>query len=209
MIMRRRRQIKEKHRQYSNTASCCSSTIMYNTAALAACRSLPPRFASRSFSAYLAHMNYARLRAPLDDPRMAEFMAAVDPINALARATPGYVWSLDDTADEERREVPVLHEDPLLMPQLSLWESHESLQHFAFKSGHAMYYKRKKEWFTAPVAPWAVCWWFTPSDERPVPTLGIAFDRLEVLRVNGPTANAFDLKTAKDFPKPAVDCEEG
>ncbi|KAL7574532.1 hypothetical protein ACA910_015887 [Epithemia clementina (nom. ined.)] len=150
----------------------------------------------------LAHMNYARLVAPLDDPCMSEFNLALDPVNALSRATPGYVWSLDHTTEQDRMDVPLLRSDPLLMPQLSLWESHQGLSHFAFKSGHAIYLKRKKEWFTSPPAPWSVCWWFLPSNQQPHPTLALAFGKLDQLRANGPAETAFDLKNAGKFPRP-------
>ena len=33
---------------------------------------------------YLAQINIARLIAPIDDPRIAEFVAQLEPINALA-----------------------------------------------------------------------------------------------------------------------------
>ena len=39
----------------------------------------------------LAQVNVAKMRAPLDDSRMAEFVAALDPINALAEQSPGFV----------------------------------------------------------------------------------------------------------------------
>ena len=160
---------------------------------------------------YLAHMNYARLKAPLDDPSMAEFQAAMDPINALAKRTPGFVWSLDSPLYEaDVAAVPELRDDPLCMPQLSLWESHTALQHFAFKSGHFMYYKRKREWFTPPpqVPFWAVCWWFPSNPQAPVPTLTQAFARLQVLCTNQQsTKEAFELSKAKDFPRPPTDNE--
>jgi hypothetical protein len=109
-------------------------------------------------------MNYARLKAPLDDPSMDEFFRSLGPINALAKSTPGYVWSLDlddEELEQQRSQVDVLRNDDLMMPQLSLWEDVESVQHFAFKSGHAMYLKRKREWFTSPTCPYTVCWWWS------------------------------------------------
>ena len=159
---------------------------------------------------YLAHMNYARLKAPLDDPCMAEFKAAMDPINALAKASSGFVWSLDHPVDDDREAVPVLRDDPLCMPQLSLWTGPQELVHFAFKSGHVIYYKRKREWFTPPVVDtqpyWAVCWWFAPTADCQVPTLEQAFDRLQVLCANQQsTLEAFALSDAKDFPPPQTD----
>jgi Domain of unknown function (DUF3291) len=159
----------------------------------------PPLQTSKSF--LLAHMNYARLKAPMEDPSMSEFRMAMDPVNALAKATPGFVWSLNESNPLQREEVPILKEDPLLMPQLSLWEDVESIQHFAFKSGHAMYLKRKREWFTAPCeGPFAVCWWKAVHDDKfEYPTLKEAFERLDLLQTKGPTADAFDFKTAKVF----------
>jgi hypothetical protein len=123
---------------------------------------------SQSQSHLLAHMNYSRLKAPMDDPIMSEFRLAMDPVNAMAKSTPGFVWSLDidcnesRTGETQREAVAILRNHPLLMPQLSPWANVESIQHFAFKSGHAMYLKRKREWFTAPSdPPFAVCWWIS------------------------------------------------
>jgi Domain of unknown function (DUF3291) len=168
----------------------------------------PPRVA-------LAQMNYARLVAPMDDDRMKEFALAMDPINQLARSTPGYLWSFDNDhhdphshhhdhhdhhdhhpMEEEddnfdsrmaRSTVDLLRDDPLIQPQLSLWKDMNSLRHFVFKSGHAMYYKRKKEWFHPPtpdMIPYSVCWWHemrcttaTNASSFQPPSLKEAFDR--------------------------------
>ena len=43
---------------------------------------------------HLAQINIGRLIAPLDDPRIAEFIAQLAPVNALADAAPGFVWRL-------------------------------------------------------------------------------------------------------------------
>ncbi len=43
---------------------------------------------------HLAQVNIARTRAPLDHPLMTDFVAQLDRINALADATPGFVWRL-------------------------------------------------------------------------------------------------------------------
>ena len=45
---------------------------------------------------HLAQCNIARLTAPIDAPETADFVAALDPINALAEASPGFVWRLQD-----------------------------------------------------------------------------------------------------------------
>ena len=121
----------------------------------------------------LAHMNYARLIAPMEDPRIVDFSNAMGPINETARSTPGFVWSLDEDDDDDnwndkhydrpdydegrvrfarsqRMDAECLRDDPLHSPQLSLWHDVDSLRHFAYKSGHAMYYRRRKEWIVPP-----------------------------------------------------------
>ena len=45
----------------------------------------------------LAQINIARLVAPLDDPDVAAFTRAIDAVNALGEAHPGFVWRLTDT----------------------------------------------------------------------------------------------------------------
>jgi Domain of unknown function (DUF3291) len=43
---------------------------------------------------HLAQVNIARMKAPLDSPVMAGFVARLDEINALADRSPGFVWRL-------------------------------------------------------------------------------------------------------------------
>jgi Domain of unknown function (DUF3291) len=111
---------------------------------------------------HLAILNVAQQRADLSDPTMAEFVAATPHINALAKASPGFVWSYDNDNNNDdddpsadslllfrRDDIAEWRDDPFLMPQLSVWENIDSLKHFAFQSAHVRYYKRRHEWFTA------------------------------------------------------------
>ena len=43
---------------------------------------------------HLAQLNVARPRAAMDDPQMADFEAALEPVNQLAEQAPGFVWRL-------------------------------------------------------------------------------------------------------------------
>ena len=51
------------------------------------------------------------------------------------------------------------------MPQMSMWKDLASLRHFVFKSGHGMYFRRRREWFEQPkvsndkYASDNVLWW--------------------------------------------------
>ena len=52
-------------------------------------------------SAYhLAQLNIAWMKAPLESPEMADFVANLERINALAEGSPGYVWRLQDEAGD-------------------------------------------------------------------------------------------------------------
>jgi Domain of unknown function (DUF3291) len=43
---------------------------------------------------HLVQLNVARLLAPLDSLEIVDFVAALDPINAMADAASGFVWRL-------------------------------------------------------------------------------------------------------------------
>jgi len=47
---------------------------------------------------HLAQINIGRLIAPVDDPKIAEFVAQLDPVNALADTAPGFVWRLQPSS---------------------------------------------------------------------------------------------------------------
>jgi len=54
---------------------------------------------------HLANVNIATLRAPIDDPLIADFVAGLPAVNALADVAPGFVWRLqtdDGDADDHR-----------------------------------------------------------------------------------------------------------
>ena len=66
---------------------------------------------------HLAQINSGRLRAPLDDPKIAGFVAQLDPINALADAAPGFVWRRQ-SASGNATEL-AYNDDPLVIVNMS------------------------------------------------------------------------------------------
>ena len=50
---------------------------------------------------HLAQLNVAHMRAPIDSPELADFVAALSPSTRLADAAPGFVWRLKE-GDEPR-----------------------------------------------------------------------------------------------------------
>jgi heme-degrading monooxygenase HmoA len=143
----------------------------------------------------LAQINVGRLVAPTDSPAVAEFMEALDPINALAEAAPGFVWRLKSEAGNAT--AILTSDDPQFIVNMSVWESLEALRAYVYTTAHVEYLKRRREWFEQHVAMHLALWWM-PAGE--VPSVEEGLRRIEVIRERGPTAAAFTL--AKPFPAP-------
>ncbi|MFI6868205.1 DUF3291 domain-containing protein [Nocardia sp. NPDC050406] len=138
---------------------------------------------------HLAELNLAMLRYPLDDPRMAGFTSMLEPINALADASPGFVWRLVDEDGADATSMRPLGEDVII--NLSVWESREALWDYVYRSQHLDFLSRRSDWFARPREPMTVLWW-VPAGH--IPTLEEALDRLRMLRENGSTPAAFGLR---------------
>ena len=144
----------------------------------------------------LAQINVARAVAPLDDPRLADFVAGLDEINALADESPGFVWRLQSESGNAT-DIPV-SDDPRLIINLSVWDSVESLFDFVYRSGHIAVMARRREWFERPSRPHVALWW-VPAGHRPSVEEAVA--RLDHLECHGPTPQAFTFK--RRFPAPS------
>lgn len=134
----------------------------------------------------LAQINVAHMKAPLDDARMAKFVAALEPINTLADASPGFVWRLQDD-EGDATSIPVFG-DNMLLVNMSVWASVEALQEFVYCSGHAEIMRRRRSWFDKATEAYLALWW-VPKGHRP--TVAEAESRLKTLRDNGPTHSVF------------------
>jgi hypothetical protein len=146
---------------------------------------------------HLAQCNIARANGPTDAPVMAEFMAALDEINALADRAPGFVWRLQD--DNGNLTDLRIFDDADMLVNLSVWESVDTLRDYTYRSAHAPYVKRRREWFTKPEGLPVLAMWWIPAGERPTAMEGKR--RLEHLAANGPTPIAFTF--ARRFEPPA------
>jgi hypothetical protein len=140
---------------------------------------------------HLAQMNVARLIAPADDPRSADFIDGLEPINALADSAPGFVWRMK--SDELDPRALIEHPDPLVITTYSVWETRDDLWNFVYRSEHMDYLRRRREWFEHMRDPYAVMWWIPAGH---VPTIPEGFERLERLKALGPGPEAF---TFRDF----------
>jgi hypothetical protein len=138
-----------------------------------------------SSARHLAQFNIARIRYPLDDPRMTEFVDNVARVNGLADKIPGFVWRLqDETGNAMNMRVCG---DPTILPNLTVWKNIEALERFVWQTLHQRFYTRRQEWF-APMKTTLVLWWI-PAGHRPDMAEGVA--RRDYLVAHGPSKHAF------------------
>ncbi len=152
-------------------------------------------------SHHLAQLNVARAKGPTDGPVMAEFMANLDRINALADASPGFVWRLQ-TDDGNATSIQAF-DDPDMLLNMSVWTDFESFHSYVYKTDHVGFVRRRAEWFE-PVEglPVTVMWWIPAGT---VPTVAEAIERLHRLAEHGPTAEAFSFRQRFGPPGSAGD----
>lgn len=148
----------------------------------------PERRALQDF--HLAQLNVGRIKYPQDSAEMADFVGALDAINLLAEQSDGFVWRLKDDSGNAM-SFNIFDENTL--PNMSVWRDRDSLFKYVYKTGHAHYLGRRKEWFHMPTEGHMVLWW-VPAGHRP--TLEDAAERLNYLRDHGPTPMAFTFKRA-------------
>lgn len=143
----------------------------------------------------LAQCNVGRAKGPMDGPVMAGFAARLDDINALADSAPGFVWRLQ--TDAGNATSIQAYEDPLILFNLSVWESPEHLRAFVYRSDHANVMRQRKHWFERFDGMYLVMWW-VPAGH--IPTTTEAKERLAHLQAHGDTPHAFSF--ARLFPAP-------
>lgn len=145
----------------------------------------------------LAQINIARSLAALDSPIMADFVALLNEINALAESSSGFVWRLKD--DNNNATDIKAFDDDLIIVNMSVWESVEALKDFAYQSAHTPVMRRRNEWFEQFPTAYLALWWVPIGH---VPTVEEAKERLRSLDEKGNTAFAFKFRNL--FPAPQM-----
>ncbi|MFI5121575.1 MAG: DUF3291 domain-containing protein [Vicinamibacteria bacterium] len=137
----------------------------------------------------VAQVNIALPREPLDSPALAEFVANLEPVNALADSAPGFIWRLQDESGDAT-SIKAFDDDRLII-NMSVWESVEALWSFVYDGGHLEVMRRRREWMTKLAETHMALWW-VPVGHRP--TVEEARQRLDHLRAHGPSEHAFTFK---------------
>jgi hypothetical protein len=141
---------------------------------------------------HLVHANVARAPAPLDSPPMADFVAQIEEINALARRTAGFV------AQPTPPDEGAVYTPPLLL-NVSVWESVETLDAFTHQGKHAAALERRADWFeqTSEISTYVLYW----VPEGHTVTEQEVKERLDHLARWGPTPYAFTFQQPFACPK--------
>lgn len=144
---------------------------------------------------HLAQINIGRLVAPYPDPRVVPFFDALDKINALADASPGFVWRLKDDSGNamDIRYAP----DPLLAVNMSVWEDAGSLFDFVYRTAHTPVMARRRDFFARLDGAHQALWWIPAGT---LPSVGDGFGKLWLLDRFGPCPQAFTFRAR--FPAP-------
>lgn len=149
---------------------------------------------------HLAQLNISRMNAPsIDHPLMADFVAQLDTINALAEASDGFVWRLK--SDSGNATDIKAFDDERMIVNVSVWESPAKLLAFVFKSMHTNVLRDRRKWFEKPTELTTVLWWI-PVGHRP--TLDEAKEKLEQLNRDGSEPGAFSIRDIQPEPHSGI-----
>lgn len=134
----------------------------------------------------LAQINIALMKAPLQDPIMAEFATALDEVNAIADKSPGFVWRLQTSSGNatDIRAYP----DSKMLVNLSVWQSVESLKAYVYQSLHGEFFIQRRKWFERYQGE-HFCMWWVPAGYLPTVEEGKA--KLEYLALHGDSPESF------------------
>jgi len=141
---------------------------------------------------HLAQLNIADAKGDKASEVMQGFVNRLDEINTLADNAPGFVWRYNDEEGDDVGER--IFGNPLLIVNMSLWQDLDSLRHFVYKTTHKELIQNRSEWFNKMPELYQVQWW-VPAGH--IPSIQEAKDKLDLLREQGPSAEAFTF--AKPF----------
>ena len=144
---------------------------------------------------HVAQINIARMIAPIDDPIMADFVAQLAPVNALADSSPGFVWRLQTDRGDATSIIDL--DDEMIIVNLTVWENMEALREFVYKNAHYRILRDRKRWFEKFDGPYYAIWWIPAGH---LPSVAEGKQRLEYLRQHEDSAYAFSFKNV--FPEP-------
>ena len=97
----------------------------------------------------------------MTDPLMADFVAELESVNALADSAPGFVWRLQTEAGDATAIRP--YDDDTILINMSVWETVEALKAFVYRTHHADVMRQREKWFERLDAYFIALWWVAQS----------------------------------------------
>ena len=140
-------------------------------------------------------------------------MAALEPVNAVADAAPGFVWRLQ-TEDGNATAIQAFGWDVAdsagVIINMSVWESVEALAKFVYSSEHRSVLRRRREWFEQMREAYTALWWIPRGT---IPTVSDAEDKVRYLRAHGPRrrpsrSGCISRRRARPTPAPVIGRDE-
>ncbi|CAN5168658.1 hypothetical protein BH18ACT5_BH18ACT5_01750 [soil metagenome] len=99
------------------------------------------------------------------------------------------MWRFQTEAGNAISERPF--PDDTILVNFSTWESIDALSNYVYRSDHTKYLCRRREWFDRLDEVFVVLWWVPAGRE---PSAAEAIERLELLKLRGPTPAAFTFR---------------
>ena len=144
---------------------------------------------------HLAQLNVATLRQPIDHLDTAGFVDGLAPVNALGESSPGFVWRLQDDAGDATSIR--MFENPLTIPNLTVWENFAALRDFVYRGMHRDFFRKRAMWFEDESR--TAMWWIPAGT---TPTTDDAKARLNFFDRFGPSPFVFQM--GHQFPQLVV-----
>ena len=127
------------------------------------------------------------------DPVMAGFVEQIDYMNSVAERSAGFVWRLK-TEEGDATSIQLFGDERIIV-NMSVWTSIEALYRYAFESDHRGPLRDRKKWFAKMDRPQSTLWWIPAGS---IPDVSEVRTRLDLLRDEGPSVDAFTFRTLFD-----------
>lgn len=137
---------------------------------------------------HVAQFNVVRFKFPPGHVALRTFEENVARINAIAEASPGFVWRYVEAGTRDVEFVQFV--DGSFLGALSVWESIEALKAFVYGKAHLEMMRRKAEWMSN-MAERSYVLWHVERGIQPRPEEG--WKRLVHFRENSDSAMSFSF----------------
>jgi hypothetical protein len=116
-------------------------------------------------------------------------VAQLDEISAFAEAAEGFTWRLQ--GEEGNATGYQVFNNEMVIINMSVWESVESLRNYVYEQAHAIAMKQRNKWFDKLDEPQVALWWILAGH---IPTPQKAKKKLAYLTEHGKTKEVFTFK---------------